>query len=117
LNETVRIAEEIKDAVDGFELGQPVEELKKIIEEIIKGNEYYLKPAYESFKKVSSLDPVSSKMSLGPGITDSPAVSQQVVSLNNPLAGMIQGTGLTASENALLSNEEKAIRMRQKGIS
>ena len=116
LNETVRIAEEIKDAVDGFELGQPVEELKKIIEEIIKENEYYLKPAYESFKKVSSLDPVSSKMSLGPGITDSPAVSPQVVSLNNPLAGMIQGTGLTASENALLSNEEKSIRMRQKGI-
>jgi len=29
---------------------------------------------------------------------------------------MIQGTGLTATENAYLSNEEKAIKMRQRGI-
>jgi len=43
-----------------------------------------------------------------------PAVNQQVVAQTPQQAG---ATGLTYSENALLSNEEKAIKLRQKGLA
>jgi hypothetical protein len=115
LDEVIRISEEIKDAVDGFELGQSTEELKKLIDEIISDNRQELVPEFRSLRKSSSAEPIPGIPNTGPGITISPPVSQEVVSLNNPLAGMIQGTGLTATENAYLSNEEKAIKMRQRG--
>jgi hypothetical protein len=116
LDEVIRISEEIKDAVDGFELGQSTEELKKLIDEIISDNRQELVPEFKSLRKSSSAEPIPGIPNTGPGITISPPVSQEVVSLNNPLAGMIQGTGLTATENAYLSDEEKAIKMRQRGI-
>ena len=116
LDEVIRISEEIKDAVDGFELGQSTEELKKLIDEIISDNRQELVPEFRSLRKSSSAEPIPGIPNTGPGITISPPVSQEVVSLNNPLAGMIQGTGLTATENAYLSDEEKAIKMRQRGI-
>jgi hypothetical protein len=43
-----------------------------------------------------------------------PGVSQQAVAQAPQQAG---ATGLTATETALLSNEEKAIRLRQRGMA
>ena len=43
-----------------------------------------------------------------------PGVNQQAVAQAPQQAG---ATGLTYSENALLSNEEKAIKLRQKGLA
>jgi hypothetical protein len=115
--------EQIQDTISDFPLGQSVDKLEKQINNIIKLNEPFLRgtsttPGFRrpELVKPETSQPQSSIPNLGTSITQSVPVSPQVVSLNNPLAGMIQGTGLTATENAYLSNEEKAIKMRQRGI-
>jgi len=43
-----------------------------------------------------------------------PQVDNRLVAANNPV---VSSTGLTAGENAYLSNEEKAIKLRSKGLA
>ena len=50
----------------------------------------------------------------GGQLPTTPGVNQQVVAQAPQQAG---ATGLTATETALLSNEEKAIRLRQRGMA
>tara|TARA_R110000868_G_scaffold204379_1_gene452475 strand:+ start:742 stop:4926 length:4185 start_codon:yes stop_codon:yes gene_type:complete len=104
---------DLDDSLDTFK-----EELKTYIGPIFKQEDpIFYQPKKEPQDIVIPKNQQSSVPSLGNiTVAGTAPVSQQVVSVVNPLAGMIQGTGLTASENALLSNEEKSIRMRQKGI-
>ena len=104
---------DLDDSLDTFK-----EELKTYIGPIFKQEDpIFYQPKKEPQDIVIPKNQRSSVPSLGNiTVAGTAPVSQQVVSVVNPLAGMIQGTGLTASENALLSNEEKSIRMRQKGI-
>ena len=112
---------QIKDEINDSDLGGDVSKLEDRINRIIKMNEPFLREGYQtpSFRR-EEMVPTDNKQSsipnLGPGIVDSPPVNPQVVSVVNPLAGLIQGTGLTATENALLSPAEQAIRLRQRGI-
>ena len=48
---------------------------------------------------------------------DTPSVSQEVVKTAALPSNVNQKTGLTHVEEALLSNEEKAMRLRQKGMT
>ena len=108
---------DLKNSINRYSLRRDLDRFNYILDRVIN-------PTVEREKSIrdtgliSKPDQRSSVPSLGNiTVAGTAPVSQQVVSVVNPLAGMIQGTGLTASENALLSNEEKAIRMRQKGIS
>jgi len=113
---------EIKDLVNGQMLGQDISRIEDQINRIIKRNEPFLREGYQtpSFRReemVPSTNKQSSIPNLGPGIVESPSVNPQVVAVANPLAGLVQGTGLTATENALLSPAEQAIRLRQRGLA
>ena len=47
-----------------------------------------------------------------------PGVNPQLVNQQTAMGGQnITPTGLTATETALLSNEEKAMRLRQRGMA
>ena len=60
--------------------------------------------------KQAPLEPFKSQTALPP----TPGVNQELVAQATP---DITQTGLTHTENALLSNEEKAMRLRQRGMA
>jgi len=120
LEDTYFTLNDMKIGLNNFSLDSSTEEFRQEIKK------YYINPLFQEEESIfyqpkQSSAPLednkqSSIPNLGPGIIDSPPVNPQVVSVVNPLAGLIQGTGLTATENALLSPAEQAIRLRQRGI-
>ena len=58
------------------------------------------------------------KVSITPNIpVDTAEVSEEVVQTSALPSNVNQNTGLTRIEEALLSNEEKAMRLRQRGMT
>ncbi len=50
-------------------------------------------------------------------LPETPGVDPQVVSTPMPAPGTISQSGLTPTEQALLSSEEQQIRLRQRGMA
>ena len=58
------------------------------------------------------------KVSIAPNIPiETEQVSEEVVQTSALPGNINQNTGLTSIEEALLSNEEKAMRLRQRGLT
>jgi len=119
LEDARSVFQEIKSGVNRFDLNLSIPQFRK---ELM----FYLNPLFKERKptfyepKTEIVPPTNQQSSipnLGPGIVESPSVNPQVVAVANPLAGLVQGTGLTATENALLSPTEQAIRLRQRGLA
>ena len=83
---------------------QILENQKRKEEQILMRQEY-LKEQEEKRKLDQSNLPIGT-----------PNVSSEVIT-SRPDQNVIESTGLTATETAYLSNEEKAMRLRQKGLA
>lgn len=110
------IFENMKDAMSGFSLRRSKEEFESILDRILKPYITTEQEEKPGIRYINQSREESRIPNLGPGIVESPSVNPQVVMISNPLAGLVQGTGLTANENALLSPAEQAIRLRQRGL-
>jgi hypothetical protein len=94
-------------------------------EYFITGEDPRLKDKEEiKIEPTSSIRPQETKTQLTELITapnnqaiGTPPVSQEVVKTAALPGNINQNTGLTHIEEALLSNEEKAMRLRQKGLT
>ena len=97
----------IQNMVDAFQ-STPLDKPFKF-----KLNDFGIKDAGEIEEKGRGFDPF--KQSQTP-LPPTPGVSPQLVNQQAAMGGQnITQTGLTHTENALLSNSEKAMRLRQRG--
>ena len=110
-------------ALNAREMGldNPYSEVSSAINAIL-GQLYQinLKPGAEWPEIINPLRVVGGKdkVSIAPNIPiETENVSQQVVQTSALPGNINQNTGLTSIEEALLSNEEKAMRLRQRGLT
>ena len=111
-------------AVNSREIGLPNQynaaksAINSILRQLIKLN---LQPGAEwPDNFINPLRTVGSKdqVSITPNIpVETSEVSEEVVQTSSLPSNVNQNTGLTAIEEALLSNEEKAMRLRERGIT
>ena len=91
--------------------------INSILRQLVKLN---LQPGSEFPQLINPLRAVGSKdqVSITPNIpVETSEVSEEVVQTSSLPSNVNQNTGLTAIEEALLSNEEKAMRLRERGIT
>ena len=91
--------------------------INSILRQLVKLN---LQPGAEFPQLINPLRTVSSKdqVSITPNIPiETENVSQEVVKTSALPSNVNQNTGLTPIEEALLSNEEKAMRLRNRGVT
>ena len=110
-------------AVNSREIGLPNQynaaksAINSILRQLVKLN---LQPGAEFPQLINPLRTVGSKdqVSITPNIpVETSEVSEEVVQTSSLPSNVNQNTGLTAIEEALLSNEEKAMRLRERGIT
>ena len=110
-------------ALNAREMGleNPYSEVSSAINEILTQlYQINLKPGAEWPEIINPLRVVGGKdkVSIAPNIPiETENVSQQVVQTSALPGNINQNTGLTSIEEALLSNEEKAMRLRQRGLT
>ena len=91
--------------------------INSILRQLVKIN---LKPGGEWPEIINPLRVVGSKdkVSIAPNVPiETEQVSEEVVQTSALPGNINQNTGLTSIEEALLSNEEKAMRLRQRGLT
>ena len=91
--------------------------INSILRQLVKIN---LKPGCEWPEIINPLRVVGSKdkVSIAPNVPiETEQVSEEVVQTSALPGNINQNTGLTSIEEALLSNEEKAMRLRSRGLT
>ena len=110
-------------ALNAREIGldNPYSEVSSAINAILRQlYQINLKPGAEWPEIINPLRAVGGKdkVSIAPNVPiETAEVSEEVVRTSALPGNINQNTGLTRIEEALLSNEEKAMRLRQRGLT